>query len=465
MLALGRSDHRLSADALTQLRELTAELEGFCEPDAVNEYRRFLDLRQRRLDLDRAALTKQLKGATVLVTGGTGCIGSVLLRELRAFAPRRIVSVSRGMRTGSPMYDEVEYLRLDLRDDVAVHRVLADVRPTIIYHLAAQHDPGLAEHLPNETISTNVFGTRNLLEAAASVGVKTFVHASTGKTLRPFTPDVYAGSKKLAEWLVAQSAERTKMACASVRFTHVVDNSIIGQRIADWVAEDLPIRLHGPEIYFYLQSALESADLVMNAGLSAKVGTLTMQAIRDLGCPASLTDLALGAIAIDGNRGAIHFCGFESGYEETPYPCLYDPMLSGGLSPLVNGIEAARTHPSATCPAVDEFPLRIASTPYLGAGVAMLEATCCDGSSDEALKAELESVSWHLLDAYLEGVPIADLERAARRALRDPSVAGSLPIHRHTHDAIISVARARGVDITPPWEPTIRPLETQAASR
>lgn len=428
---------------VAELRHLTRDLLEVSRPAAREEYLRFLAVRRRGLTLDRAALRAQLAGATVVVTGGTGCIGSVLVEELRAFAPARIVSLSRGITMPDRWADGVEHRFVDLRNATGVRAVLDEVRPRIVYHLAAQHDPGRAEQDPHETIGSNVFGTRNLLEGAAAAGVETVVHASTGKALRPYTPDVYAASKKLGEWLVARAASTTELALAGVRFTHVVDNSIIFERLRRWTAADEPVRLHGTDIHFYLQSALESAHLVLDAGLTARPGRFTVHAIRDLGEPASLTDLALGAIDRQGGAGALWVCGFESGYEETPYPCLYDPIAAGDLSPLISSLESPDTTTSATCAQVDEFPFAVTPNDRVRAGLEHLEHLCTAWGNDEVLRRTVRDIGWDLLDARLAATPDATVARAALRATRDRSPAGQLPVHARTHEAIIRHAAGR----------------------
>ena len=85
----------LSPGVLGELRGLTQTLAA-ARPGAAEEHERFLALRQRAIPVPDAELAAWLGGATVLVTGGTGCIGSALMAEVARWAPRRIVSVSRG---------------------------------------------------------------------------------------------------------------------------------------------------------------------------------------------------------------------------------------------------------------------------------------------------------------------------------------------------------------------------------
>ncbi|MET9519986.1 hypothetical protein [Streptomyces sp. NPDC002994] len=63
----------------------------------------------------------------------------------------------------------------------------------------------------------------------------------------------------------------------------------------------------------------------------------------------SLLDLALGTVAEQGRAVPVKVVGYEPGYEEQPYPGLYDPRYSGDVSPLINSLEARRTR--TRCPA------------------------------------------------------------------------------------------------------------------
>ena len=78
---------RLDDTTLQQLRDLTQSLMAAVE-GAAEEQARFLAVAERELCLPEAELADRLRDATVLVTGGTGCIGSTLmaswLRDLLA---------------------------------------------------------------------------------------------------------------------------------------------------------------------------------------------------------------------------------------------------------------------------------------------------------------------------------------------------------------------------------------------
>ena len=401
---------RLSHAELRKLGDLTQALLA-AKPGALREYGRFLAIGQRSIGLPGEELEAWLPGKSVLVTGGTGCIGSALLAQLAGLRPRRLVSVSRGC-AGALRLDGAEYACADIRDLGRLTDVFGDIRPDVVFHVAAQRDPGLAEHEVHRTVTTNVLGTRNVIAAAAGSGVSQVVCASTGKALRPYSPDVYTASKRIAEWLLSRAAARGAARYSAVRFTHVVDNSIIHARLLEW-CEGGVIRLHSPDAAFYAQSALESAQLLLGASAGAGSGALRVHAITDLGWPVSLLDMALGALARTGSAAPIYLSGYDRGYEAVPFPGLYDPETAGAVSPLLNAFEAARAGCSP-CPGADAFQFEVAPVPGLAERMQALEDVCARTQQPGPVRAALDELSWSLLDATLRAVPCQALARAAR---------------------------------------------------
>ena len=423
------SPGQASLDAGTQsrLRQLTAELIAV-KPDAFSEHARFLAVRQRGLTMPEDDLRSRLAGATVLVTGGTGCIGSALMAELAMRGPGRLVSVSRHATPGRRPQAGAQFLRADIRDQRALEALVRRVGPDIIFHVAAQRDPGLAEAAAHAAITTNVLGTRNVIAAAQAAGVPRVVYASTGKALRPYSPEIYTASKRVAEWLLAGAAADGSLLCSAARFTHVVDNSIIYQRLLAWVSpqgdqgrDGVPagagqaIRLHSPDIAFYVQSARESAQLLLLACLGAAPGELRVHAITDLGLPVTLLDLALGVLAAAGSPTPLYFSGYDAGYEEAPFPGLYDPLTAGDVSPLLNAFEAACVACSPS-PGVDVARLQFAADQRLPKHMKALAEDCERRCAPARLKERLGELSWSLLDATLRAAPQEALRRCAAQA-------------------------------------------------
>jgi NADP-dependent 3-hydroxy acid dehydrogenase YdfG len=412
--AVPQGRERLDDGEWRILADLTARLVA-ARPDARDEYHRFQSVRERGIDVPLAAAAEWIRGRTVLVTGGTGCIGSMLMEQLTQLGPGRLVSLSRGLTAPSRQLPDAEYLAGDIRDRCRLSEVLAEIRPAIVFHLAAQREPARAEIEVHRTVTTNVFGTRNILEECAAHGVQHLVCASTGKALRPYSPDVYAASKRAAEWLMARTAARTEMLISAARFTHVVDNSIIADRLNSWCKAGV-IRLHSADIDFYVQSALESAQLLLSSGLGTRPSVVRMHALRNLDWPVNLLDVALGMLAETRSPSPIYIAGYEPGYESEAFGGLYDPRTAGGISPLINAFEAAAVVPG-DCRDTDSFELLAPSRDDDAlAALADLEGVCDATRDADSVRWPFRRLTTALLDVTLRDVPAPTLARAIELA-------------------------------------------------
>jgi len=416
--------------ALAELRRLTAEL-AVAMPASIRESERYLAIGRRRIIGVDAEIGGWLEGLAVLVTGGTGCIGSTLIGELAALGAGRVVSVSRGVSEGWPRHDGVEYARADVRDPAAIEAVFGYVKPDVVFHLAGQRDPGLAETEVHRTVTTNVLGTWQVAAAAAEHSVRRLICASTGKALRPFSNDVYTGSKRTAEWVLARVAGGG-LGVAAARFTHVVDNSIVAARLRRWCADGV-IRLHSADALFYAQSAIESAQLLMSAGPRRDSGAVLIHALTDLGWPVSLLELAVGSVLQAGSRPAIYFSGPDAGYEVRSFPGLYDPQTASEVSPLFNAFEAARSSQLAGL-GVDTFPLTLAPDDAPGVALDDLRLVCAETTESAPIRRALSELSWSVLHASLGAAPTRVLARMAAQAAPHRGELG--PEHARLLDAI-----------------------------
>ncbi len=101
--------------------------------------------------------------------------------------------------------------------------------------------------MPEATFATNLDGTRNTIEAAFVSGCPGITYASSGKALRPYCCEVYAATKRIAEWMLASAPPDLGVGVG--RFTHVVDNSIVFDRLQEGATRGR-ISLHGDSIQF-----------------------------------------------------------------------------------------------------------------------------------------------------------------------------------------------------------------------
>src|SRR5215217_6730199 len=119
-----------------------------------------------------------------LVTGGAGFIGSNLVDALAARGDDVAVidDVSTGKRANleQALANGAELIELDIRDADAVAAAVGQVRPEVIFHLAAQIDVRKSVADPAYDSRVNVEGTINVLNAAQASGVRRVVNTSSG---------------------------------------------------------------------------------------------------------------------------------------------------------------------------------------------------------------------------------------------------------------------------------------------
>jgi UDP-glucose 4-epimerase len=130
-----------------------------------------------------------------LVTGGLGFVGSRLCHLLAAegweVAAVDDLSLGQPGNLSAPAAAATEVVTGDVRDAAALNRVLADWRPSVVFHLAAIHFIPACNADPRRAIDVNVVGTQSLLDAcAATSSVEAVVLASTGAVYAP-SPDAH----------------------------------------------------------------------------------------------------------------------------------------------------------------------------------------------------------------------------------------------------------------------------------
>jgi GDP-4-dehydro-6-deoxy-D-mannose reductase len=154
----------------------------------------------------------------VLITGGTGFVGTHLIRFLKSHGSN-IAVIASGDGT-SWQEPEVDYYVVDIRRAADVRSVVHNVSPTLVYHLAGISAVDVSWDNPRLTFEVNVTGAYNLFEAAMSLpslprilNVSTSqVYAASDMTLSEtslVSPDnPYAASKAMAEMLRVQYRKR-----------------------------------------------------------------------------------------------------------------------------------------------------------------------------------------------------------------------------------------------------------------
>ncbi len=122
----------------------------------------------------------------ILVTGGGGQIGTELLHVLASQGHE--LSVYDIARRPSAAPGSAAWHRGDVSNRSEVFDVVQELKPEVIYHLAALLS-ATGETLPHRAYQVNMDGTHNVLEAARTFGVRQVMFASTIAVFGPHLPD------------------------------------------------------------------------------------------------------------------------------------------------------------------------------------------------------------------------------------------------------------------------------------
>ena len=389
-LVLPGSPEPKDLQILAQLRSLTQELIQSYQKMGRLQDDPFGEARTRPVQLFEAEVRARLQGQVVLVTGGEGYVGGRLITRLLELGVDRVVSIdkARGCQVGSEVaivgsQPNVKLYTGDVRELKTLRSIFAAENPTIVFHVAAQRLPGLAEKEIRETATSNVFGTQNVIQVCEEFGVQQCVFSSTGKASRYFTAEVYAASKKMAEWLFAEAAQRGKVCCSMVRFTHMLENSSMCQQIDEKVQQCKPVNIHAPDRYVAGQNVGEAVHLLLNSLALAEPGRLKFNLVRHLGWPTESLEVALYKILRSGQDLPIYFQGVLPGYEESFFLGQVDWDDQIDINTLINALETA--YNSTISPTGDMIvaELMAFSTSVLQAQLAHLKTLCEDLSQPE----------------------------------------------------------------------------------
>ncbi|TXE19098.1 UDP-N-acetylglucosamine 4,6-dehydratase (inverting) [Psychroserpens burtonensis] len=148
-----------------------------------------------------------LKGKSLLITGGTGSLGKALTEHILTKYPdiRRLVIYSRdeqkqfqmAQEYPSDRYPQIRYFIGDVRDKERLERAFQGV--DYVIHAAAMKHVHIAEYNPDECIKTNIGGAENVVYACFKTKVERVVALSTDKACAPI--NLYGATKLTSDKL------------------------------------------------------------------------------------------------------------------------------------------------------------------------------------------------------------------------------------------------------------------------
>ncbi|HFI0812675.1 TPA: polysaccharide biosynthesis protein [Streptococcus suis] len=281
--------------------------------------------------LDQKELNLYFEGKTILVTGAGGSIGSEICRQIARFSPKRVLLLGHGENSIYLIHRELQEkygksielipVIADIQDRERIFDIMATYRPNVVYHAAAHKHVPLMEYNPHEAVKNNIFGTKNVAEAAKAANVEKFVMISTDKAVNP--PNVMGATKRVAEMIVTGLNESGKTQFAAVRFGNVLGSrGSVVPIFEDQVKKGGPVTVTDFRMTRYFMTIPEASRLVIQAGHLAKGGEIF---ILDMGEPVQILELARKVIMLSGKTeeeiGIV-----ESGIR--PGEKLYEELLS-----------------------------------------------------------------------------------------------------------------------------------------
>lgn len=218
------------------------------------------------------------RDSKILVTGGTGSIGSEIVRQLLEYSPKVIRVFSRDeskqfmLQHEHEEHKNIRYLVGDIRDKERLIYATKDI--DYIFHAAALKHVPSCEYNPFEAVKTNVIGVQNIIEAAITNKVKKVISVSTDKVVNPM--NTMGATKLLSERLIL-AAEHYKgnspTVFACVRFGNVMGSrgSVI-PLFKYQIENGKPLTITDNEMTRFMMSIPQAASLVLDASKNSKGG-------------------------------------------------------------------------------------------------------------------------------------------------------------------------------------------------
>lgn len=273
-----------------------------------------------------------LRGKRVLITGAGGSIGSELARQLLYGGASRLYLFDHSENNVYEIEKELKILQEEgvgeaaivvpiigeLQDRNFVNFIIKRLKADVIFHCAAYKHVPLIEENPVEAVKNNVFGTKNIVEAAKNAGVSRFVFISTDKAVEPVS--IYGASKLIAEELIlSNNGDNTDFMV--VRFGNVLGS--VGSIVPLFTKQILkggPVTITDERVKRFFMTIPEAASLVLKTGGVGKGGNLY---ILEMGEPILIKDLAEQMIKfygfIPGKEIKLEYIGLRPGEKLTEH--------------------------------------------------------------------------------------------------------------------------------------------------
>jgi O-antigen biosynthesis protein WbqV len=310
--------------------------------------------------IDYRRLETFVRGKSAVVTGGGGSIGAEICGRLVTFGLSRLLVIENSEPALHAVLEQlsakepeatIEGRIADIRDRERLMRLIGEFKPDIVFHAAALKHVPILERDWDEGVKTNVFGSRNVADAAVASGASAMVMISTDKAIEPIS--VLGATKRFAEMYcqaldadISRRAQGAPMRLIAVRFGNVLaSNGSVVPKFKAQIEAGGPVTVTHRDMVRYFMTIREACDLVVTAAshaLSPDSSDVSVY-VLNMGQPVRIVDLAERMIRLSGLEPGkdvdIVFTGVRPG--ERMNEILFareEPIAEIGIS----GIVAAR---------------------------------------------------------------------------------------------------------------------------
>tara|TARA_B100001250_G_scaffold414595_2_gene454291 strand:- start:392 stop:2341 length:1950 start_codon:yes stop_codon:yes gene_type:complete len=301
-------DNSISVRSLPPLNEIVV---GITNAQKIESLRPEDLLDRDPVDLDLIRIQRSIKEKNILITGAGGSIGSELSRQIFKLSPKRIILLDHSELNLYNIHNELkDYLnqgglKIDLipklgsiLDEEFLERIFQNYDVDSIYHAAAYKHVSLVEQNIIQGTKNNVIGTYNLVTIAARNQIKSLIHISTDKAVRP--TNFMGASKRLAELVIQGIVDKedSNLKYTMVRFGNVLGSSgSVIPLFKKQIDDGGPVTVTHKDVTRFFMTISEASQLVIDAGTQAKGGEVF---VLDMGEPVKINDLAKRMIRLSG---------------------------------------------------------------------------------------------------------------------------------------------------------------------
>lgn len=214
-----------------------------------------------------------IKNKTILITGGTGSLGTALVNKLLK-QNCKIIVYSRDEAKQALKFGHIENVKTvigDIRDYEKLNFTLKRYPIDYVVHAAALKRIDDMEFYPDECVKTNIIGSENVAKASINNNIKKCILISTDKACKPI--NVYGSSKFIAERIFTNfDFNFDQTIFSSVRYGNVIaSRGSFLPIFRDKIVKQEPINITSSEMTRFLFTLDDATDTVLNA-LEASVG-------------------------------------------------------------------------------------------------------------------------------------------------------------------------------------------------